>query len=270
MGNRYDEEWIELTPEMVKALKAERDRAGINVRKLIQDIGHPNLTYSMIGQWFVMGTKKCRKEVYDLLLAEMKKLASLPETASYTPPKIKPQKIEKATITLLKEELQRTGALANDLMKLLPPGKRHLARNLNNWCRKISGAAPDEEDVQLVLSVLKSLPDQTRSMRPLIRAPHAGRKKGTQKKNAKPKAPGKSRHLAGYRYISEEEWRHLCAERDRTGLSGVGLWNYADNPPVTVNGDIVTAWINRQTVSARPEDIEYVKALYASLPNRKL
>lgn len=71
----------------------------------------------------------------------------------------------------------------------------------------------------------------------------------------------------GYRKISRAEFYALRHEIERTGISAARILDKATSSPHSLNGSMVKAWTLRQTVTALPEHIEFVLALYRIQPN---
>lgn len=71
----------------------------------------------------------------------------------------------------------------------------------------------------------------------------------------------------GYRKISRAEFYALRHEIERTGIPASKILDKATAPQDRLNGSMVKAWTLRQTVTALPEHVEFVLALYRIQPD---
>jgi len=249
-----------ITKDFRTTLKAELRRTGYDLRLLKGRRDLPDgLTVRMVRRWMLGSEPKASAQHLDFvrgLLASMPDFVSLsPSDAYVLQPKrrIKPSDGEWLAFTpemhaRFVNEISRTGAAMIDLAR---SGSGKLvgltAGVLSSWHRN-AVATVNPDHWAFAIQYLENLPEKV--------APE--RKQGRLSFN---------RHRADYRLISDAEFVELRSHRQRTNLSGERLFLHAAAPPMGLDGSMVSAWINQQTLSASPEHIAFVLALYRSQPD---
>ena len=77
------------------------------------------------------------------------------------------------------------------------------------------------------------------------------------------------RRYENYVVISKEDLTALRSEKNRTGLGGIKLLQYTEDPPNSLTGHTISSWLSGNIKKAPQESIDYVLNLYRRMPSLK-
>lgn len=294
---------VELSAEMVEALKAEKDRTGVSPYELHGMLAAcpPDLKRGTIVRWMSGKRKQVPLDYYKLVLITWKRLPSDPKNKGYVP-------LSVDMVAELQAERERTGIGPYRLHALLedcPPdlkqkaiahwlkGSRkkvrlkHYELVLNTWKR-----LPPEADEYVTLSpeiIAELLLHKKRSgasIRTLLTdsgpLPHGLTTRGLEKwfyKKRRPKRVPREHYEFVLRSLkrlptnpfvplTEDILKELKAYRERSSLGPIALLSRCPDAPEDLSCQTIENWFSRNVKRARKRHLDYVRRKWADMPAR--
>lgn len=270
-GDSTNKGWIEITPEMVEALRSELKRTGLSLTQLAGLNGIPaSLTIYKLQSWRDRSTGTASPELWG---AAMAALVAQPDatpvpltglTKLVRAPRAAKANVDWEVVNALRAHKQRTRTGAKALLKdwgaERPDGLTSAI--VDGWLRgRIHKAEP--ELLRVVLERYASLPDDDRLT---VTTPPRERKVKARRMNPPIQKPP-SRQMA-YVPITQEWLATIKAHCTRTGVySHVFIRDWADRPPRLSFG-VLESWLTGKTRKADPALLAAVMHRYEGLPGK--